>query len=51
MKQIHDRRYHNRYLGKILLLGIAFSGRQPGCRMEILNSHIDSVNSINSNQS
>jgi hypothetical protein len=34
MKQIHDRRYYNKYLGKILLLGIAFSGRQPGCRME-----------------
>ncbi|MDR2383919.1 MAG: ATP-binding protein, partial [Prevotellaceae bacterium] len=34
MKQIHDRRYYNKYLGKILLLGVAFSGKQPGCRME-----------------
>jgi hypothetical protein len=37
MKQIHDRRYYGKYLGKILILGIAFSGRQPGCRMEILS--------------
>jgi hypothetical protein len=42
MKQIHERRYYNKYPGKVLLLGIAFSGRQPGCRMEILNSHQDS---------
>jgi hypothetical protein len=34
MKQIHDRRYYNKYLGKVLLLGIAFSGKQPGCRMK-----------------
>jgi hypothetical protein len=38
MKQIHDRRYYNKYLGKILLLGVAFSGRQPGCRMETLKN-------------
>jgi hypothetical protein len=36
LKQIHDRRYYNRYTGKVLLLGIAFSGRQAGCRMEEL---------------
>jgi hypothetical protein len=35
MKQIHDRRYDNKYLGKVLLLGIAFSGKQTGCRMEV----------------
>jgi hypothetical protein len=35
MKQIHDRRYYNKYPGKVLLLGIAFSGRQTGCRMEV----------------
>jgi hypothetical protein len=35
MKQIHDRRYYNKYLGKVLLLGIAFSGKQTGCRMEV----------------
>jgi hypothetical protein len=39
LKQIHERRYYNKYPGKVLLLGIAFSGRQPGCRMEILNYH------------
>ncbi|MDR2383912.1 MAG: PD-(D/E)XK nuclease domain-containing protein, partial [Prevotellaceae bacterium] len=38
MKQIHDRQYYNKYLGKIFLLGIAFSGRQPGCRMETLKN-------------
>jgi hypothetical protein len=37
LKQIHDRRYYNKYTGRILLLGVAFSGRQPGCRMEIIN--------------
>ncbi|MDR2652008.1 MAG: ATP-binding protein, partial [Prevotellaceae bacterium] len=34
LKQIHERKYYNKYRGKVLLLGIAFSGRQPGCRME-----------------
>jgi hypothetical protein len=42
LNQIHERRYYNRYSGKVLLLGIAFSGRQPGCRMEILNDHVNS---------
>jgi hypothetical protein len=37
LAQIHERRYYNRYLGKIILLGIAFSGKDVGCRMEILN--------------
>ncbi|MDR1484496.1 MAG: ATP-binding protein [Planctomycetaceae bacterium] len=36
MKQIHEKRYYNKYLGKILLLGIAFSEKQSGCRMEEL---------------
>ena len=35
MKQIHKQRYYNKYTGKILLLGIAFSGKQAGCRMEL----------------
>ena len=35
MQQIYDRQYYNKYLGKVLLLGIAFSGKQPGCRMEL----------------
>ncbi|MDR1222345.1 MAG: PD-(D/E)XK nuclease domain-containing protein [Tannerella sp.] len=34
LNQIHERRYYNKYSGKVLLLGIAFSGKQPGCRME-----------------
>jgi hypothetical protein len=37
MAQIHDRRYYNRYLGKVILLGIAFSGKEIGCRMEEMN--------------
>jgi hypothetical protein len=36
INQIHERRYYNKYTGKVLLLGIAFSGKQPGCRMKIL---------------
>jgi hypothetical protein len=36
INQIHERRYYNKYLGKVLLLGIAFSGKQTGCRMEEL---------------
>jgi hypothetical protein len=36
MAQIHKRRYYNSYLGKKILLGIAFSGQNTGCRMEIL---------------
>ena len=36
MTQIHDRRYHNKYSGKVFLLGIAFSGKDIGCRMEEL---------------
>jgi hypothetical protein len=34
--QIHKKRYYNRYTGKVLLLGIAFSGKKAGCRMEVL---------------
>jgi hypothetical protein len=37
MAQIHDRRYYNPYLGKVILLGIAFSGKDIGCRMEVMN--------------
>jgi hypothetical protein len=36
MDQIHDRRYYNQYLGKIILLGVAFSGKDVGCRMETI---------------
>jgi hypothetical protein len=41
LAQIHERRYYNRYLGKVILLGIAFSGKDVGCRMEILNGFKD----------
>jgi hypothetical protein len=37
MTQIHEKRYYNKYTGKVLLLGIAFSGKNIGCRMEVLN--------------
>ncbi|MDR1860949.1 MAG: PD-(D/E)XK nuclease domain-containing protein, partial [Bacteroidales bacterium] len=42
MKQIHTRQYYNQHLGKILLLGIAFSSVPDGkhidicCRMETI---------------
>ncbi|MDR2754830.1 MAG: ATP-binding protein, partial [Planctomycetaceae bacterium] len=36
MKQIHERRYYNKYSGKVLLLGIAFSGKNVGCKIEEL---------------
>jgi hypothetical protein len=35
--QIHDRRYYNSFIGKKILLGIAFSGPNVGCRMEVLD--------------
>ena len=34
--QIHEKRYYNRYTGKVLLLGIAFSGKNAGCKMKEL---------------
>jgi hypothetical protein len=37
MAQIHDRRYYNQYAGKVILLGVAFSGKDIGCRMEVMN--------------
>ena len=39
MKQIHDRRYYEKYLGKgkkIVLLALAFSGKDVGCKMEAM---------------
>jgi hypothetical protein len=38
MKQIHDKKYYEKYLGKgkkIVLLALAFSGKEVGCRMEL----------------
>ncbi|MDR0757044.1 MAG: ATP-binding protein [Tannerella sp.] len=37
MKQIHERRYYNRYPGKVILMGIAFSGKSTGCKMEVIS--------------
>jgi hypothetical protein len=37
MKQIHEKKYYSPYTGKILLLGIAFSGTEIRCRMEVRN--------------
>ncbi|MDR3187613.1 MAG: PD-(D/E)XK nuclease domain-containing protein, partial [Prevotellaceae bacterium] len=37
MKQIHEKRYYNQHLGKIVLLAVAFSGKNAGCRMETMN--------------
>jgi hypothetical protein len=38
MTQIHEKRYYNKYIGKVLLLGIAFSGKNIGCRMEVVEN-------------
>ncbi|MDR2643301.1 MAG: hypothetical protein LBC74_10955 [Planctomycetaceae bacterium] len=38
INQIHEKRYYNKYLGEVILLGIAFSGKQTGCRMEKLKN-------------
>jgi hypothetical protein len=37
MRQIHERRYFNQAIGRVLLLGIAFSGAEIACRMEMLD--------------
>ncbi|MDR2169504.1 MAG: hypothetical protein LBP59_05205, partial [Planctomycetaceae bacterium] len=37
IEQIHDLRYYNKYIGKVLLLGVAFSGKDVGCKMEVIN--------------
>ncbi|MDR2440065.1 MAG: ATP-binding protein [Planctomycetaceae bacterium] len=37
MKPIHERRYYNKYSGRVILLGIAFSRQNVGCKMEELN--------------
>jgi hypothetical protein len=36
MTQIHEKKYYNPYLGKILLLGVAFAGTDMRCKMEVL---------------
>jgi hypothetical protein len=41
IKQIHDKNYYGKYQGKgkkIILLGLAFSGKDVGCRMDALES-------------
>ncbi|MDR2556296.1 MAG: PD-(D/E)XK nuclease domain-containing protein [Bacteroidales bacterium] len=37
MKQIYERRYYENYLGKVVLLAVAFSGKEVKCRMEFLD--------------
>jgi hypothetical protein len=35
MKQIRDRRYYEKYLDrKVILLGVAFTGKEVACKME-----------------
>jgi Holliday junction resolvase-like predicted endonuclease len=39
-RQIRDRKYDEAYLaeaGKVMLVSVAFSGREIGCRMEVSN--------------
>ncbi|MDR0688253.1 MAG: ATP-binding protein [Prevotellaceae bacterium] len=36
MAQIRKRRYYNSSIGRVILLGVAFSGKDVGCRMEQL---------------
>ncbi|MDR0610193.1 MAG: PD-(D/E)XK nuclease domain-containing protein, partial [Planctomycetaceae bacterium] len=46
-KQIHHRKYYEAYLSetnKIILLSVAFSGKEIGCRMETINKSICSHN-------
>jgi hypothetical protein len=41
MKQIHDKRYYEKYQGvgkKIVLLALAFSGKEVKCRMEAMGN-------------
>jgi hypothetical protein len=41
IQQIHDKNYYGKYQGKgkkIILLGLAFSGKDVGCRMDALES-------------
>jgi hypothetical protein len=36
MKQIRDRRYYEKYLDrKVMLMGVAFTGKEVACRMEL----------------
>jgi hypothetical protein len=36
MKQIHEKRYYNKYLGRVILLAVAFSGKNVACKIEEL---------------
>ncbi|MDR1668306.1 MAG: ATP-binding protein [Bacteroidales bacterium] len=38
MTQIHEKKYYSPYTGKVLLLGVAFSGTEIRCRMEVMDS-------------
>jgi hypothetical protein len=40
MKQILDRRYYEKYLDrKVLLMGVAFTGKEVACRMETIKNN------------
>jgi hypothetical protein len=36
MTQIHDKKYYNQSLGRILLIGIAFADKEIKCKMEVM---------------
>ena len=39
MSQIHDRKYYEAYAGKkVVLLAVAFTGREIGCKMKTMNN-------------
>jgi hypothetical protein len=41
MKQIHDKKYYEKYSGKgkrIILLALAFSRKEVGCRMDVMEN-------------
>jgi hypothetical protein len=41
MKQIHDRKYYEKYRQKgkkIVLLALAFSGKEVGCKMDAMEN-------------
>ncbi|MDR0390390.1 MAG: PD-(D/E)XK nuclease domain-containing protein, partial [Planctomycetaceae bacterium] len=45
-KQIHKRKYYEAYLSepnKIILLSVAFAGKEIGCRMETINNYAEAV--------
>jgi Holliday junction resolvase-like predicted endonuclease len=38
MTQIHDRKYYEKYSDrKVILMGVAFAGKEVKCKLEIIN--------------